>query len=93
MLVLASPCSHIRFLLLMLALMHLSICNINIAFEQRFGPGVLADLVPQGPNPLADMVPPGPNLLADLDPLSWIWTPLQKRYYSAKKRMSHTLDA
>ena len=62
------------------------------------GPGVTADLVPPridppGPNPLADMVPPGQNPPADLDPLSRIWSPLQKRYHSAEKRISHTLDA
>ena len=39
-----------------------------------------------------------PSVLADLvsrgcGPSSRIWSPLQKRYHSAKKRMSHTLDA
>ena len=73
----------------MLALMHLSICNINIAFEQRFGPGVLADLVPQGPNPLADMVPPEPNPLADLDPLVDLDPPAKTLLLSEKKDVSY----
>ena len=55
------------------------------------GSGVLADLDPRSKS-ASRYGPPGQNPLADVDPLSRIWSPLQKRYHSAKKRMSHTLD-